>query len=144
MIASCGDSEEASPHQGRSIDPEHTVVIYDGEQEITRVQVALARTESERNTGLMDVQEMPFDTGMLFLFDDEQERSFWMVNTPLSLDIIFLNSNREIVRIQTHTTPYSDRQVTSDVPAQYVLEVNAGFAREFDLHEGMHLEWDEW
>lgn len=144
-VYTCDDSNDPevdSGPRGRSIEADHTAVLYDGESEVTSINIAMARTESERSTGLMDVQEMPFDTGMLFLFNDEQPRSFWMVNTPLSLDIIFLNSDQEIVRIRTNTTPYSERQITSEVPAQYVLEVNSGFAREYDIREGMRLEWE--
>jgi len=141
-LASCNDSGDDPVRQGRSISPDHTVTIYDGDNSVTEVHVAIADSESERNEGLMDVHEMAFDTGMLFLFDDEQPRSFWMANTPLSLDIIFMNANREIIRIRTNTTPYSERQVTSEVPAQFVLEVNAGFVREYDLREGMRMEWE--
>ncbi len=144
LLLSCSDAEETvetGEQRGRSIEPEQQAVIYDGEEEVTTVNVALARTASERSTGLMDVHEMPFDTGMLFLFETEEPLSFWMANTPLSLDIIFMDRNREIVRVRTNTTPYSERQVTSDVPAQYVLEVNAGFAREYDIREGMRVEW---
>ncbi len=147
LLLYCGDdtpgNDRVEPKQqkGRQIEPEEQVIIYDSDQEIARVDVALARTESERNTGLMNVYEMPFDTGMLFIFDDEQPRSFWMVNTPISLDILFLNRHREIVRIRTNTTPFSERQVTSELPAQYVLEVNAGFCREHDIREGMRMDW---
>lgn len=143
VAGACNNNDEPAERQGRTIAPDHTVTIYDGEQEVASVNVALAVTEDQRNAGLMDVHDMPFDTGMLFLFDDEQPRSFWMANTPLSLDIIFLNSQSEIVRIQANTTPYSDRQVSSGVPARYVLEVNAGFSREYDIREGMRIEWTE-
>lgn len=145
LAAGCNGSGEQIPkreRQGRVIDPQTTLLVLDQGHEVARLRVALAQTEAERNTGLMDVQSMDADAGMLFLFDDEQPRSFWMVNTPLSLDIIFANSDREIVRIRRNTTPYSDRRITSEVPARYVLEVHAGYAREHDLREGMTLQWD--
>lgn len=145
LVSGCNGSDEhiaKRERQGRVIDPQTTLAVLDQGQEVTRVRVALAQTEAERNTGLMDVHTMDADAGMLFLFDDEQPRSFWMVNTPLSLDIIFANSDREIVRIRQNTTPFSDRRITSEVPAKYVLEVHAGYAREHDLREGMILQWD--
>lgn len=108
---------------------------------MAEVHIALAQTETERNTGLMDVQQMPFDAGMLFIFDDESPRSFWMANTPLSLDILFADRQRRIVRIHTRTIPYSDRQIRSEYPAMYTLEVNAGFVNEHDIREGMYLNW---
>jgi uncharacterized protein len=83
---------------------------------VASVRVALAQTEQERNSGLMDVRDMPFDTGMYFLFDDEQPRSFWMANTPLSLDILFINSEQRIVRIHTRTVPFSESQIRSELP----------------------------
>ncbi|MBP3193159.1 DUF192 domain-containing protein [Natronogracilivirga saccharolytica] len=146
FLISCGndDSPERirdTESNGRTIDPTHTVEILteDRQETVAEVNVALAQTENERNRGLMEVQEMDFDTGMYFIFEDERERSFWMVNTPLSLDIIYMDSNDRIVRIHTNTTPYSDRQIPSESPAQYVLEVNAGFVREYDIREGMHV-----
>ncbi len=142
ILLSCKGEEDPTEPRGRTINPDHLVIIYDDSETVTEVHVALARTESERTTGLMNVYEMPFDTGMLFLFDNEQPRSFWMANTPLSLDILFLDQNREIVRIRTNTIPYSERQVTSELPAQYVLEVNAGFVREHDIREGMRIDWE--
>ncbi|MDG5766634.1 DUF192 domain-containing protein [Balneolales bacterium ANBcel1] len=139
---SCSEEvDETVQQRGRTITPEAEAVIYDGDEQVVTVQVALAQTDLERSTGLMDVHELPFDSGMLFLFDDERPRSFWMVNTPISLDILFLDSNRKIVRIRTNTTPFSERQITSELPARYVLEVNAGFTREHDIREGMRLEW---
>lgn len=127
--------------RGRTVEPTHIVEIFakDYQEPVAKVHVALAQTERERNTGLMNVYEMPFDTGMYFIFDDEAPRSFWMVNTPLPLDILFINSDHEIVRIHTRTTPFSDRRIPSEYPAQYVLEVNAGFVGEYDIRESMRV-----
>lgn len=126
---------------GREITPTHVLQIFseDRERTIAEVKVALAQTESERNIGLMDVHDMPFDTGMYFIFETETHRSFWMANTPLSLDILFISSDYRIVRIHTNTTPFSERQIRSELPAKFTLEVNAGFVREFDIREGMHV-----
>ncbi|MFO8028809.1 MAG: DUF192 domain-containing protein [Cyclonatronaceae bacterium] len=137
-----GDSQDR--RTGRTINPTDTIQILTAQQDrvVAEIRVALARTETERNTGLMEVQEMPFDTGMLFIFDDESSRSFWMANTPLSLDILFADRQRRIVRIHTRTTPYSDRQIRSEYPAMYTLEVNAGFVNDHDIREGMYLHWE--
>ncbi|MDI6400870.1 DUF192 domain-containing protein [Balneolaceae bacterium ANBcel3] len=141
ILASSCSEDEPTERQGRTIDPNQTVVILDEEgREITEVRVAIADSEYSRNLGLMDVHDLPMDTGMLFIFEDERPRSFWMVNTPLPLDMLFADRHGEIVRIRTNTVPYSDRQVTSGHPAKYVLEVNAGFSYEFDIREGMRIE----
>jgi len=110
--------------------------------EITVIQIAVADDEESRSSGLMDVQNLPEDHGMLFLFDDEQPRSFWMVNTPLSLDIIFVNSQKEIVSIHKNTQPYSHQNFLSDMPAKYVVEVNAGFTTKYDITEGSKIEFE--
>lgn len=140
-----GSSNEDHQGQGpgRTITPTDTLHILNAQQDrvVAEVHIALAQTETERNTGLMDVQQMPFDAGMLFIFDDESPRSFWMANTPLSLDILFADRQRRIVRIHTRTIPYSDRQIRSEYPAMYTLEVNAGFVNEHDIREGMYLNW---
>lgn len=109
---------------------------------ITTIRSAVAESEEERNAGLMDIENLPEDSGMLFLFDDEQQRSFWMANTPLSLDIIYVNSDMEIVRIHQGTTPFSERQYRSDEPAQYAVEVNSGFTINHDIVEGMRIAYE--
>jgi uncharacterized membrane protein (UPF0127 family) len=76
---------------------------------------------------------------MLFIFEDNQPRSFWMANTPLSLDIFFVNENFEIVRIHRNAKPYSRKNLTSDKPAKYVVETNAGFSISHDIQEGMRI-----
>jgi uncharacterized protein len=140
----CGrnqDAETTRRHTGRTVEPTHKLEILNEQQDrvVASVRVALAQTEQERNSGLMDVREMPFDTGMYFLFDDEQPRSFWMANTPLSLDILFINRQQRIVRVHTRTVPFSERQIRSELPAMYTLEVNAGFVSEHDIREGMYV-----
>jgi len=139
------ETETMDRHAGRQIEPTHSLDILDEQRNrvVARVRVALAQTEQERNTGLMDVRQMPFDTGMYFLFDDEAPRSFWMVNTPLPLDILFIDRNHRIVRIHTRTVPFSERPIRSEVPARYTLEVNAGFVSEHDIREGMYVRLGE-
>lgn len=135
------ETHSSGSHSGRTVEPTHMVEIRNEQQDriVASVRVALAQTELDRNTGLMDVREMPFDTGMYFLFDDERPRSFWMANTPLPLDILFVNSDQRIVRIHTRTVPFSERRIPSGHPAKYTLEVNAGFVSEYDIREGMYV-----
>ncbi|MEX0780457.1 MAG: DUF192 domain-containing protein [Balneolales bacterium] len=141
LIYSCGgeDSSESGTH-GRSLDYVTQVHFLNSDKDtISTIDAAIADTENERNLGLMDVYDLPPDAGMIFLFDDEQPRSFWMANTPLPLDIIYINSDREIVRIHQNTTPYSERQIPSDHPAQYVVEVNGSYTMNHGISEGMYI-----
>ncbi len=143
-VYSCSNDETDESRgrvAGRTIELTHVVEILDEQQDrtVATARVALAQTESERNAGLMDVHDLPHDAGMYFIFDEEEPRSFWMANTPLSLDILFINREHRIVRIHTRTIPFSDRQIRSDYPAMYTLEVNAGFVNEHDIREGMYV-----
>jgi len=106
---------------------------------VSVVQVAVADDNQSRSQGLMNVNSLPQDSGMLFIFSDDQPRSFWMANTPLPLDILFVNSQLEIVRIHRNTQPYSQKSIQSEAPARFVVEVNAGYTLENDIREGMKI-----
>jgi len=110
-------------------------------EEIISVRAAVADDDDSRSEGLMNVHNLPEDAGMLFIFDSEAPRSFWMANTPISLDIIFVNSEMDIVRIHRNTPPYSHENIVSEAPAKYVVEVNAGFTLNHDIREGMKIDF---
>ncbi len=143
-LISCTEEEtDDSEPVSRDLDYPATVFFIEGDQDTTvTIQAAIADDDQTRSAGLMDVHDLPEGHGMLFLFEDEEPRSFWMANTPLPLDIIFVNEDREIVRIHQNTRPYSDRSVESEVPAMYAVEVNAGFAIQNDIREGMRIAFD--
>lgn len=106
---------------------------------LATIQVAIADEPSERNEGLMDVHNLGSNQGMLFIFEEQQPLSFWMANTPLPLDIFFVNEDREIVRIHHNTQPFTEENFPSDAPALYAVETNAGFAVAHDIQEGMKI-----
>lgn len=74
--------------------------------------------------------------GMLFIFQNEEPQSFWMKNTVIPLDIMFVNSKKEIIKIHKSTTPFSEKSLPSEKPAIYVVEVNGGFADKYGIKEG--------
>lgn len=98
--------------------------------------VEVAKTEKERETGLMYRKEMADDRGMLFDFSPEQPVSMWMKNTILSLDMIFIGANGRITRIAENTEPQSLKIISSGGPAKGVLEVVAGTARKYGIAPG--------
>jgi uncharacterized membrane protein (UPF0127 family) len=100
------------------------------------VRVEIVHTPEARQRGLMWRDQLAEDAGMLFVFPETRPLSFWMRNTPLPLDIIYITEDAEILRIARSTRPYSDRPIPSGGPARYVLEVNAGFAARHGLAEG--------
>jgi len=108
---------------------------------LSTIDAAVADDESERSEGLMDVRDLGESKGMLFIFDDSQQRSFWMANTPLPLDIIFVNADYEIVRIHHNAQPFSEQNLPSGKPAKYVIETNGGYCVSHDIQEGMKVSF---
>ncbi len=87
--------------------------------------------------------ELPAFSGMLFIFPQEGPRSFWMKNTPLPLDIIYINADFTIVHIAENTTPYSTAPIPSKHPAKYVLEVNGGFCQHHGIVARDRVEFSQ-
>jgi uncharacterized membrane protein (UPF0127 family) len=98
--------------------------------------VEMAKTEKERETGLMYRTELADGRGMLFDFSPEQQVSMWMKNTILSLDMIFISANGRILRIAENTEPQSLKIISSGGPAKGVLEVVAGTAKKYGIAPG--------
>lgn len=103
---------------------------------IKTIDIELAQTDEERALGLMNRKSMQDTQGMLFIFDFASEQSFWMKNTFISLDIMYVDANKEIVSIRKYTTPLSEDGVPSLKPAQYVVETNAGFSDKYHVQVG--------
>ena len=109
---------------------------------ISAIDVELAQDESKRQLGLMYRDKLAENQGMLFVFEGDETRAFWMKNTVLSLDMIFVNSKDEIVTIHKNTTPYSEQSYASTKPAQFVVEVNAGYTDRHKISIGDHIVWN--
>jgi uncharacterized membrane protein (UPF0127 family) len=98
--------------------------------------VEIADTDAEREKGLMFRKELPEGQGMLFDFEHDQEVGFWMQNTYISLDMIFIRGDGSILRIAENTEPLSTRIIPSGGPVRAVLEVIAGTTRKFGIAPG--------
>lgn len=108
----------------------------DGKTLIKKINIEVADENSERMQGLMYRKSMEEENGMLFIFGNEEEQGFWMKNTIMSLDIIYVNSKKEIIKIYKNTTPFSEKDLPSEKPALYVVEVNTGFTDKYGIREG--------
>ncbi|NNE70141.1 MAG: DUF192 domain-containing protein [Rhodothermales bacterium] len=108
---------------------------------ITRIAIEIADTDSAQVRGLMDRRTLPERGGMLFYYETEEARSFWMRSTPLPLDIMFIGTDGRIVNIVPRTTPYSDDRINSEGPVQHVLEVRAGFTERHQIGPGTLVRW---
>ncbi|MGA8697207.1 MAG: DUF192 domain-containing protein [Xanthobacteraceae bacterium] len=98
--------------------------------------VELATNTAERAVGLMYRKELPEGRGMLFDFHDDQPVQFWMHNTYISLDMIFIAGGGRVVRVAENAKPMSDELIPSGRPVRAVLEVIAGTARKFGIAAG--------
>jgi hypothetical protein len=108
---------------------------------LARIDIEIAERPEDRIQGLMYRRHLDENQGMLFIFPSEEPLSFWMKDTPLALDIIFLDAAQTIVTVRKDTVPFSESSVVSDRPAMYVVEVNAGFADRHRLAPGDRVFW---
>jgi hypothetical protein len=105
--------------------------------------VEVAADDESRERGLMYRKEMAPDAGMLFDFHTPQLVSFWMENTILPLDMLFVRRDGTIARIKANATPYSRENIPSGEPIQLVIELNAGRAAALGITEGAKVHAPE-
>lgn len=116
----------ASPAQGK--DMPRSAVRFETSRGPWIVQVELARTDAQRARGLMFRQELARDHGMLFVFDETSEHPFWMRNTLIPLDMMYLGDDRAVVGVVANAEPRTDIPRTVGKPSRYVVEVSGGEA----------------
>lgn len=137
-LLSCGDDQKESAIETPPIEftkEGELNLLKDGEV-IKTLDIEIAETVYERETGLMYRDSMEDDQGMLFIFTNEAERSFHMKNTYIPLDLIFYNRDSTVVSISENARPRDETSIPSNAPAQYVLEINAGKAGEWNIETG--------
>lgn len=108
---------------------------------LVQLDIEIADTDYETETGLMYRQGMEDHQGMLFVFPDQAMHSFYMKNTEFPLDIIFIKSDLSVASIQENAQPLSESSLSSKVPVQYVLEVNAGLVEKWGLAFGDSMSY---
>lgn len=123
----------ALPAAANALSP---LVVERGSGSQVEFEVELALTNKQRQQGLMYRKELAADKGMLFIFPAEKMRSFWMRNTYIPLDIIFLRADGSIVNIVENAEPETDTPRPSSGPAKAVLEIAGGRASELQLAPG--------
>ncbi len=117
------------------------VTVMRGDQAIT-FETELADTAEAQARGLMFRTELADDEAMIFPTKVPQQRSFWMKNTPLSLDIIFIGPDRKITNITANAVPYSLESLPSSGLASAVFEIRGGLAEELGIVPGDEVLWD--
>ena len=130
LVGACAAEQPAAP----SLPTSELVVTTDAAEHTFAVEVV--DTAEERSRGLMYRRELGADAGMLFDFKTEIPASFWMKNTYIPLDMLFIRADGEIESIAERTTPLSERSVESKGPVRYVLEINGGRSDELGITAG--------
>ena len=125
------------PESGLPIVP--LAVSHDGKAHDFRVEVA--RTAEEQAKGLMFRRAMGADEGMLFPFDPPRQASFWMKNTVIPLDIVFIGPDRRVLNISANAEPYSLDPRPSAGAVSAVLELNGGRAAQLGIAPGARVKW---
>ena len=106
-----------------------------------RFIVEVARTGPEQETGLMNRPAMAADHGMIFPYSPTQGVAFWMKNTMIPLDMIFVAPGGKILRIEANAVPYSLEPVASGGDIEAVLELNGGRAASLGINDGDQVDW---
>ena len=127
-------------------------VFHNDNQKVSEIFVEIADDNGERTRGLMHRESLAENRGMLFIFPDEALRSFWMKNTLIPLDMIFLDGKKNIVSITKNAVPCcasgcacknsSCPLYSSKGKSRYVIEVNAGFCEKYSINENTKVEFN--
>lgn len=115
-------------------EPQVTIATEGGRQ--LTFQVEVADTPAKRELGLQYRRDLAMDRGMIFLFPTESAHSFWMKNTPIPLDMIFISKERKIVGIVEQAVPFSTESRSVPGASQFVLEINGGLAKRYGIKAG--------
>ncbi len=119
-----------------------TVTLMPAGRAPVKVRVEVARTEAQRTHGLMFRERLDADAGMVFIFDEDDDHSFWMKNTPLPLDMIFITKDLTVAGVVENAVPFTLDSRRCGQQSRFVLEVNAGFAARHAVGPGTRVEFD--
>jgi uncharacterized membrane protein (UPF0127 family) len=118
------------------------LIIVAREHVCYRFDVHLALSYEQQMRGLMFVRKLPPMSGMLFVYADEADRSMWMKNTYIPLDILFARRDGSVANIVTDTVPLSQQSISSTEAVTFVLELNAGTTERLRINEDSRLIWE--
>ncbi|TDM00550.1 MAG: hypothetical protein C4K58_04940 [Flavobacteriaceae bacterium] len=139
MLVSCKSEPKEKTEESVEIlfQQEGTLQVYNDTNKVAQFSIEVADDEFQRENGLMNRDKLGKDQGMLFIFQDSAPRRFWMHNTRIPLDIIYLDKDKKIVNIAKNAQPFDETGVEpSASDAMYVLEINAGLSDSLQLEPG--------
>jgi len=143
VLVSCQSNTKSSVKPIEiSFTKEADLVFLNGNDTIVGLDIELAETDYEQQTGLMHRSSMDMTQGMLFIYEDERPRpSFYMKNTQIALDLIYINTDMRVVEINRNTKPYDETPIRANQPAKYVLEVKAGFVDKYSITDSISINF---
>lgn len=146
LLGGCGGETPEKPQDDENavsipFRKDGTLTFWRDGSPVATIDIEIAESDSARARGLMQRESLPEQSGMLFLFNREEMQSFWMANTPLALDIMFVDADSQIVDIAKYTRPFSSSSIASGSPARYVVEVPAGFSDRYGIAESDKVTW---
>lgn len=133
VILACKEDKKVIKQTPSAFKKEGELTIFKKDSIQIVLDIEIANTEYEILTGLMYRNTMESNQGMLFVFDDVAPRSFYMKNTKIPLDLIFIDGNNHIVSFQKNAKPFDETSLPSLAPAKYVLEINAGLVDAWNV-----------
>lgn len=142
LVLSCGKVEK------KSVETAAIDFVKEGELSIFKVKtdslvvqldIEIADTDYETQTGLMYRKSMEEKQGMLFVFPEEAMHSFYMKNTQIPLDLLFVDQDFKVKHIYENAEPFKENSISSTQPVQYVLEINAGLTKKWEIAIGDSL-----
>jgi uncharacterized membrane protein (UPF0127 family) len=138
------EEQNESDSEASQKEDDSFVEITTREQRTFRIDVELAITENERTVGLMHRKHLPKNTGMLFVMERVANHNFWMQNTLIPLDMLFINEEGRIVGIIESATPGTTTLRGVGRPSRYVLELNGGFTQDHGILPGDTVEVEKY
>ncbi|MGB3775221.1 MAG: DUF192 domain-containing protein [Leeuwenhoekiella sp.] len=144
-LLSCNDSSENASEEiiteEITFTKEGELKVYKSDGSIIPLNIEFAETSYETSTGLMYRDSMEEDQGMLFIFSFPSIHNFYMKNTEIPLDIIYIKANNKIATIAANAEPFSEQSLSSKVPVQYVLEINGGLTEDWNIKVGDSISY---
>jgi uncharacterized membrane protein (UPF0127 family) len=118
-------------------------ILNNEKKTLAEFKIEIADSPYERQTGLMYRDKLEKQHGMLFVFENSELRGFYMKNTLIPLDLIFIDEYYEIIHIHSKATPYETASISSQLPAKYVFEINGGLSKQIGIQKGMKIKYSK-
>ncbi|MFM1878291.1 MAG: hypothetical protein RLZZ241_1157 [Bacteroidota bacterium] len=144
IFSSCAQTQSQSMEQEQvTFTKEGTLEVRNLEKDsvLAQFNIEFAETDYEIQTGLMYREKLGNSEGMLFLFKTEAPHAFYMKNTLIALDLLFIRSDSSIAHIARNAKPLDESSIPSGAPVQFVLEINAGLSTQLGIKEGHKVSW---